>query len=144
MGGEGGVGGEGGEGSVGGGRRAACLAPLVERLVLGELLLLLVELLEAHLDVGQHAVGLDATRRGLLHDAEALLAPLVVDLRASDVLEQVETLRQQRGGASQRGGGSEAAQRGGGSSTAARDQLRLRARRAPCEAVCVWRAWWRA
>jgi len=99
--------GVGGAGGVGGGRRAACLAPLVERLVLGELLLLRVELLEAHLDVGQHGVALDAPRRGLLHDAQALLTPLVVDLRARDVLEQVETLRQR--------GGRRAAQRGGGS-----------------------------
>jgi len=102
----GGAGGAGGVGGVGGGRRAACLATLVERLVLCELLLLRVELREAHLDVGQHGVTLDATRRGLFHDAQALLAPLVVDLRARDVLEQVETLRQRGGRRAARRGSS--------------------------------------
>ena len=120
VGGAGGASGAGSVGSVGRRAGAACLAPLVERLVLGELLLLLVELLEPHLDVGQHAVGLDATRRGLLHDAEALLAPLVVDLRASDVLEQVETLRRRRGGWSE-GGAAQRRLRG------AAAQTRLRA-----------------
>ena len=68
------------------------LALLVERLVPRELLLLGVELREPRLDRGEHLGDFVSTVGRILHDAEALVPPLVVRLRARNLLEQLETL----------------------------------------------------
>tara|TARA_B100000524_G_C23544635_1_gene332548 strand:+ start:268 stop:756 length:489 start_codon:yes stop_codon:yes gene_type:complete len=68
------------------------LALLVERLVPRELLLLGVELREPRLDRGEHLGDFVSTVGRILHDAEALVPPLVVRLRPRNLLEQLETL----------------------------------------------------